>query len=72
MRPEQSGRLTPVSRTLTIIGAVVTAEPLSATILLPFVYFMVRDFNTVEEQYVGFWAGLISMTRERPGFIDGF
>ena len=50
----------PISRTLAIIGAIVVAEPLSATLLFPFVYFMVRDFRTVDEQQIGFWAGLIS------------
>lgn len=64
MESEQPWRLAPVSRTLTVIGAVVIAEPLSATLLLPFVYFMIRNFNTVEERYVGFWAGLISMIQE--------
>lgn len=62
MESEHPQRPAPaVSRTLGIIGAVVIAEPLSATILFPFVYFMIRDFRTVEEQDVGFWAGLISM-----------
>ena len=50
----------PVSRTLGIIGAVVVTEPISATLLFTFVYFMVRSFD-VEERRVGFWAGLISM-----------
>lgn len=64
MESEHPHRPAPVSRTLSVIGAVVIAEPLSATILLPFVYFMIRDFNTVKEQSVGFWAGLISMLQE--------
>lgn len=49
-----------VGRTLTIICAIVVAESLLATILFPFVYFMVRDFRVVEEQEIGYWAGLIS------------
>ena len=47
-----------VSRNLAIIGAIVVAEPLSATLLFPFVYLMVRDFRTVNEKQIGFWAGL--------------
>ena len=67
MESEHPQRPAPaVSRTLGVIGAVVIAEPLSATILFPFVYFMIRDFKTVEEQDVGFWAGLISMIQEMP------
>ena len=49
-----------VKRTFTIIGAIVIAEPFAATILFPFIYLMIRDFGTVHERYVGFWAGLIS------------
>ena len=48
-----------VFRRLGVIGVVVMAEPLSATLLFPFVYFMVRGFN-IEDQYIGFWAGIIS------------
>lgn len=62
MEPKHLQRPAPaVSRTLGVIGAVVIAEPLFATILFPFVYSMIRDFKTVEEQDVGFWAGLISI-----------
>ncbi|KAL9005171.1 MAG: hypothetical protein Q9188_002045 [Gyalolechia gomerana] len=50
----------PIRRTFTIIAAIVVAEPLAATILFPFVYFMIRDFGTVQERYVGFWAGVIT------------
>jgi len=71
MEPRRPWRLTPVSRTLAVIGAIVIAEPLSATLLLPFAYFMIRDFHTVEERYVGFWAGLISMIRERSNLTFG-
>jgi hypothetical protein len=59
--PEQlvAGAL-PVKRTFVLIGAIVIAEPLAATILFPFIYMMISDFGTVQERYVGFWAGLIS------------
>jgi hypothetical protein len=50
---------TTVFRRLAVIGVVVMAEPLSATLLFPYVYFMVRGFN-VEDQYIGLWAGIIS------------
>ena len=50
----------PVKRTFVLIGAIVIAEPLAATILFPFIYMMISDFGTVQERYVGFWAGLIS------------
>ena len=50
----------PVARTITTICAIVIAESLLATILFPFIYPMVRRFEGVDEQYVGFWAGVIS------------
>ncbi|KAI9803986.1 MAG: hypothetical protein M1833_000267 [Piccolia ochrophora] len=50
----------PVRRTLFLIAAIVLAEPLSATPLFSFVYFMVRDFGVMDERKVGFKAGLIT------------
>lgn len=55
----------PVASTITIICAIVIAESLLATILFPFIYHMVRGFEGVEEQFVGFWAGVIST--DAPG-----
>jgi hypothetical protein len=50
-----------VHRTMFCIAFVVVAEPLAASILLPFVVFMVRSFNQVDERSVGLWCGIISM-----------
>ena len=58
----------PVARTITVICAIVVAESLLATILFSFIYPMVREFEGVEEQYIGFWAGVISTNN--PGISD--
>ncbi|KAF3916105.1 hypothetical protein AA313_de0200239 [Arthrobotrys entomopaga] len=50
-----------VRRILFLIGLVVLSESLSSTILLPFVYFMVRDFGiNNDERLIGSRAGFIS------------
>jgi hypothetical protein len=48
-----------VWRNVAIIAYIVLAEPLASTSLLPFVYFMVRDFG-YEDHQVGLRAGIIS------------
>ena len=53
----------PVRKTLALIGAIVVAESLLATVLFPFIYFMVCDFQIVHERYIGYWAGLISRSK---------
>ena len=49
--------------TLCLVGLVALAEPLSATVLFPFVVFMVRGFNVVKEDNIGLWTGLISAAK---------
>lgn len=46
------------------ISLIVLAEPISSTLLLPFVYFMVRSFG-YEEKDVGSRAGWISKAVRR-------
>ncbi|KAF7507756.1 hypothetical protein GJ744_010185 [Endocarpon pusillum] len=48
------------TRTLFLIGCIVLAEPLSSTLLFPFVYFMVKDFGKYDEVGIGYRAGLIT------------
>ncbi|OKL62753.1 hypothetical protein UA08_01302 [Talaromyces atroroseus] len=48
-----------VWRNVAIIAYIVLAEPLASTSLLPFVYFMVRDFG-YEDHQVGLRAGIIT------------
>ncbi|KAI0837755.1 major facilitator superfamily domain-containing protein [Hypoxylon sp. FL0890] len=48
-----------VRRNFFAISCVVVAEPLSSTVLLPFVYFMVQDFGYVEGE-IGTRAGMIT------------
>lgn len=56
----------PVRRTLALMGAIAFMEPISATMLFPFVYFMVRDFNPEDQQHIRLRAGLISRSSS-PG-----
>jgi hypothetical protein len=49
------------AKTLFFVACIVLAEPLSSTLLLPFVYFMVKDFGSYDESGIGYRAGLISM-----------
>ena len=56
LRPDLS-----TTKTLIITCAIAVAESLLATIVFPFIFSMVHGFEEVEEQYVGFWAGVISM-----------
>ncbi|OZJ06400.1 hypothetical protein BZG36_00665 [Bifiguratus adelaidae] len=53
---------TPLPRlAMFILSVVIFSEPLSSTILLPFIYFMVRDFHVGgDEREIGFYAGLLS------------
>ncbi|ORZ23796.1 major facilitator superfamily domain-containing protein [Lobosporangium transversale] len=46
---------------LFVLSIVIFSEPLTSTILFPFVYFMVRDFHITEsEDEIGFFCGLIA------------
>ncbi|CAG8691065.1 10704_t:CDS:2, partial [Ambispora leptoticha] len=45
---------------LFVLTIVLFSEPMCSTIILPFVYFMVRDFHVTDnEKEIGFYAGLI-------------
>ncbi|KAI9291932.1 MFS general substrate transporter, partial [Neoconidiobolus thromboides FSU 785] len=47
-------------------------EPVGFTILFPFVYFMVKDFNlTKDENMIGFYAGFISSSFAVAEFFSG-
>ncbi|KAI8894389.1 major facilitator superfamily domain-containing protein [Globomyces pollinis-pini] len=46
--------------TMFIICLTILAEPISLSILFPFVYFMVKDFGTIKEENIGYSVGFIS------------
>ncbi|KAJ3275047.1 hypothetical protein HDV01_001553 [Terramyces sp. JEL0728] len=46
--------------TMAILCIVILSEPISSSILFPFVYFMVRDFKICKEQDIGYYVGFIS------------
>ncbi|KAG2186341.1 hypothetical protein INT43_002779 [Umbelopsis isabellina] len=54
--------VTPLPRLpMAILALAIFSEPVSSTILLPFIYFMVRDFHVAEdEKAIGFYAGTIA------------
>ncbi|OZJ03734.1 hypothetical protein BZG36_04148 [Bifiguratus adelaidae] len=46
---------------MAVLSVCIFSEPLSSTILLPFIYFMVRDFGVTEDDKgIGFYAGTIA------------
>ncbi|KAK4448639.1 peptide/nitrate transporter-like protein [Podospora aff. communis PSN243] len=59
-RQQQQHRVS-ASRNFFLIACICIAEPFSSVLLLPFIYFMVRDFGYAEAD-IGFHAGLIMAT----------
>ncbi|RUS16332.1 major facilitator superfamily domain-containing protein [Endogone sp. FLAS-F59071] len=57
-----SQKITPLPRLpMLVLSFCIFSEPLSSTILLPFIYFMVRDFHlTNDDKEIGFYAGTIA------------
>ncbi|KAJ3307522.1 hypothetical protein HDU76_004596 [Blyttiomyces sp. JEL0837] len=47
-------------RMMFILCVVIFSEPMSMTILFPFVYFMVRDFKIASEKDIGYYVGFIA------------
>ncbi|TPX48499.1 hypothetical protein CcCBS67573_g10201 [Chytriomyces confervae] len=45
---------------ITSLSFVIICEPLSLTVLFPFIYFMVRDFGISDDKEVGFYVGFIA------------
>ncbi|KAJ3223537.1 hypothetical protein HDU81_009131 [Chytriomyces hyalinus] len=45
---------------ITALSFVIVCEPLSLTVLFPFIYFMVRDFGISDDKEVGFYVGFIA------------
>ncbi|KAI8828104.1 major facilitator superfamily domain-containing protein [Chytriomyces cf. hyalinus JEL632] len=45
---------------ITALSFVIICEPLSLTVLFPFIYFMVRDFGISDDKEVGFYVGFIA------------
>lgn len=55
---------------IAVLCVVVFAEPVSLTILYPFIYFMVRDFHiSSDDRDIGFYAGLIAASFSLAQFI---
>ncbi|KAJ3275855.1 hypothetical protein HDV01_006721 [Terramyces sp. JEL0728] len=46
-------------KTMIILCLTILAEPISLTILFPFVYFMVKDFNLSKEEDIGYYVGFL-------------
>ncbi|CDH55440.1 member of major facilitator superfamilymultidrug-dha1 sub-family [Lichtheimia corymbifera JMRC:FSU:9682] len=47
-------------RQLLILCGCRFSEPISFTVILPFIIFMIRDFDITEEKNVGYYAGMIT------------
>ena len=55
-------------KTVIVLSLVVFSEPMSMTVLFPFVYFMVRDFGIVDKD-IGFYAGYIASSFSIAQFL---
>ncbi|PWY95192.1 MFS general substrate transporter [Aspergillus sclerotioniger CBS 115572] len=60
---------TSVTRTLIMVGLIALMEPISATMLFPFVYFMVKDFDPSDVEHIGLRAGLVTTAFFIPQMI---
>jgi MFS family permease len=47
-------------KTLIVLCVVILSEPMSMSILFPFVVYMVRDFDIAEEKDIGYYVGFIA------------
>ncbi|KAJ9056674.1 hypothetical protein DSO57_1030523 [Entomophthora muscae] len=55
-----------------ILLVVRLADPLSFTVLFPFVYFMVRDFQVAKnESHIGFYVGIIASSFAAAQMLSG-
>ncbi|RKP34180.1 major facilitator superfamily domain-containing protein, partial [Dimargaris cristalligena] len=64
-------------RQITVLMLFRISEPISFTVLFPFVYFMVRDFHITEDPkeigfYVGIVASVFSIAQLITGMLWGF
>ncbi|KAI8617269.1 major facilitator superfamily domain-containing protein [Chytriomyces sp. MP71] len=48
------------AKVMTVLCIVLFCEPVSMTILFPFIYFMVRDFGLSSDKEVGYYVGFIA------------
>nr|KAJ3417250.1 hypothetical protein HK105_001058 [Polyrhizophydium stewartii] len=65
-----AARETPLpAKTMFVLCAVIFCEPMSMTILFPFVYFMVRDFHLADDKDIGFFVGLIASSFSLAQFL---
>ncbi|KAI8875584.1 MFS general substrate transporter, partial [Backusella circina FSU 941] len=47
------------------------AEPITYSIHLPFIYFMIRSFNTTTEENIGYYCGLLTSVFAMAQFVSG-
>lgn len=56
---EDCGQSLPL-KTMVVIGICIFCEPLSMTLMFPFLFFMIRDFKDVDPTALGLYCGLIT------------
>ncbi|KAJ3411113.1 hypothetical protein HDV05_002722 [Chytridiales sp. JEL 0842] len=56
-------------RIVSVLCVVIFSEPMSMTVLFPFVYFMVRDFGMADEKDIGFYVGFIASSFSLAQFL---
>ncbi|KAJ3223538.1 hypothetical protein HDU81_009132 [Chytriomyces hyalinus] len=56
-------------KVMTVLCIVLFCEPVSMTILFPFIYFMVRDFGLASDKEVGYYVGFIASSFSLAQFL---
>ncbi|KAJ3234076.1 hypothetical protein HDU78_006042 [Chytriomyces hyalinus] len=63
-------QVTPLpKKVMTVLCIVLFCEPVSMTILFPFIYFMVRDFGLASDKEVGYYVGFIASSFSLAQFL---
>lgn len=72
-RRSSFSEMTPIPlRIMISLCLIIFSEPLSLTILFPFVFFMVRDFHvTDDEKAIGYYVGMIASAFSVAQFVTG-
>lgn len=58
-------------KTMSILCAVIVSEPISLTLLFPFIYYMVRDFGYRQEE-IGYYVGWIASSFSLAQFMTAY
>jgi MFS family permease len=67
VRPEKKFPIGPIA----IVSLIMISEPISMSVLYPFIYYMVRDFKIVDDENIGLFSGILSAAFSIAQFFSG-